>query len=57
MRIVLLAWMGLALFAQAPPEPRQAPWEGVPEGFRKLRVGKLDIPFTAAKWKAQRTKV
>ena len=56
MRIVWIASIGLALFAQA-PDKLQQPWEGVPEGFRKLPVGKLEVPGALAQWKAQRAKV
>jgi dienelactone hydrolase len=56
MRTILLASLSLALYAQA-PEPLQQPWEGVPEGFRKLPAGKLEIPRDLAQWKAQRPKV
>src|SRR5215208_6669240 len=57
MRIALIGSMGLALLAQTPPEPLQQPWEGVPEDFRKLPIGKLEIPNDLARWKAQRAKV
>ena len=57
MRIAFAAWIGLSLFAQAPPAPLQTPWEGVPEGFRKVPVGRLDVPADLAKWQAQRKQV
>src|ERR1041385_1572526 len=57
MRTILIASIGLPLLAQAPPEPLQQPWEGVPESFRKLPIGKLEIPNELAQWKAQRAKV
>ncbi len=57
MRTVLIALIGLAAFAQAPPGPLQAPWEGVPEAFRKLPVGRLNVPPDLAHWKSQRETV
>ncbi|MGH9719097.1 MAG: alpha/beta hydrolase [Bryobacteraceae bacterium] len=57
MRTVLIVSIGLAAFAQAPPEPLQRPWDGVPDSFRKLPIGKLAIPSDLASWKAQREKV
>src|SRR5262249_55749439 len=57
---VLLRALGilavLPLSAQAPP-PLQQPWEGVPAEFRKLPVGRLEIPPDLATWKQQREKV
>jgi dienelactone hydrolase len=49
--------VGLALLAQAPPQPLQQPWVGVPDGFRKLPIGKLEIPKDLAAWRAQRARV
>lgn len=57
MRIAWIALIALSIFAQAPPQPLQAPWAGVPEGFRNLPIGKLNIPGDLAHWKAQRGKV
>ncbi len=57
MRIALLALVALPLHAQPPPEPLQAPWEGVPDGFRNLPIGKLTIPGDLVAWKSQREKV
>ena len=56
MRIALLALIGPSILAQAPPEAIQAPWEGVPEGFRNLPIGRMAIPDDLANWKTQRTK-
>lgn len=42
---------------EKPPEPLQKPWEGVPERYRKLPVGKFEIPKSAAQWKADRARV
>jgi dienelactone hydrolase len=57
MRTLLIAAIGLAAFAQAPPEPLQLPWEGVPDAFRKLPIGKLAIPDHLAAWKTARAQV
>ncbi|MEZ5399473.1 MAG: alpha/beta hydrolase family protein [Bryobacteraceae bacterium] len=57
MRIAPLLLVVLALQAQPPPEPIQAPWEGVPDAFRKLPIGKLTIPETSSAWKTQRERV
>jgi dienelactone hydrolase len=57
MRLLLLASIAGALLAQAPPAPIQPSWEGVPEGFRKLPIGKLEIPKDLAAWKARRAAV
>lgn len=57
MPTVLIALCGLAAFAQAPPAPLQTPWEGVPDGFRHLPVGRLIIPDNLDAWKAQRAQV
>jgi len=43
-----------ALLAQAPPAPLQQPWEGVPEGFRRLPVGRLETPASLAEWQKRR---
>lgn len=57
MRIALVSVISLAALAQAPPAPLQAPWEGVPAGFRHLPAGRLTIPSTLAAWKTQRAHV
>jgi hypothetical protein len=44
-------------FAQSPPEPLQTPWEGVPERFRNLSIGKLAIPATLNQWRSQRPRI
>ena len=54
MRTVFLAFTGLSLLAQAPPPPLQQPWDGVPEEFRKLPIGRLEIPSDLRQWQAQR---
>lgn len=55
--IYLLAFAAVSACAQAPPAPLQQPWDGVPEAFRKLPVGKLEIPADLAAWNQQRKKV
>ena len=57
MRILLFASLAGALLAQAPPPPIQPSWDGVPEGFRNLPIGKLEIPKDLAAWKARRASV
>jgi hypothetical protein len=57
MRFALIAATAVAVLDQAQPEPLQTPWEGVPEGFRNLPIGRLDFPADPAKWKVQRRKV
>jgi dienelactone hydrolase len=54
--IVLPVLVVVGLFAQE-PRPLPEPWEGVPEDFRKLPIGKLEIPVSQAAWKTQREKV
>jgi dienelactone hydrolase len=53
---VLLISAG-CLVAQAPPAPLQQPWDGVPEAFRSLPVGKLEVPKDLAAWRKHREKV
>ena len=57
MRTVWIGSIALTLLAQAPPEKLQQPWDGVPDDFGKLPIGKLDVPKDLASWKAQRAKV
>src|SRR5690606_34493905 len=57
MRMVLVLLVGVAAFGQQPPEPLQAPWVGVPEGFRSLPIGKLNVPGSLKQWTGQRSKV
>ena len=56
-RLAVITALVLPALAQTPPEPLQTPWEGVPEDFRNLPIGKLDIPSGLGQWKAQRGKV
>jgi dienelactone hydrolase len=56
MRIALMTLIALCVCAQT-PEPLQAPWVGVPEGFRKLPIGKFVVPASLTQWKSQRTRV
>lgn len=55
--LTLVFLAGLTLLAQPPSDPLQAPWEGVPESFRNLPIGKLAIPSTRAQWRNQRARV
>ena len=48
--IVIAAGM---VCAQA-PEKIQQPWDGVPAAYRKLPIGKLEIPSDLASWKQRR---
>lgn len=57
MRTAFLIPVTLCALAQTAPEPIQAPWVGVPEGFRHLPVGKLTIPADLATWNVQRKTV
>lgn len=57
MRTLLLALAAFTAAAQPPLPPLQSPWDGVPEDFRKLPIGKLPIPTTLAQWQAQRARV
>jgi dienelactone hydrolase len=58
-RIVGLVMLlgSMTLEAQAPPRPLQTPWEGVPEAFRNLPIGKLEMPSSLEAWKTQRERV
>lgn len=57
MPLALVCLIAASTLAQAPPGPLQAPWDGVPEGFRNVPIGRFDVPNDLAKWKAQRRKV
>jgi dienelactone hydrolase len=35
----------------------QLPWEGVPEGYRNLPIGRLEMPPSLTEWEAQRQEV
>jgi dienelactone hydrolase len=57
MRILLLAAAAApALFSQI-AQPVQTPWEGVPASFRKLPIGRFEIPKSLAEWKKRRAEV
>jgi dienelactone hydrolase len=43
--------------AQTPPAPIQEPWAGVPEAYRNVPIGKLEIPAQLPDWKRQRPKI
>ena len=53
---ILFVLLGLSLLRAQPP-PLQEPWAGVPERYRQLPVGRLEIPSSLSAWKAQREKV
>ncbi|MBS1824395.1 MAG: dienelactone hydrolase family protein [Acidobacteria bacterium] len=53
----ILFLLACSLLAQNAPEPIQQPWEGVPEGFRQLPVGKFRIPANRAEWTRHRGSV
>ena len=57
MRVVSLLAFGTLLAGQNPPQPLQQPWDGVPETYRKLPIGRLPIPTTLAEWNKQRANV
>ncbi|MBL8176147.1 MAG: dienelactone hydrolase family protein [Bryobacterales bacterium] len=48
--LILLA-LAFPALAQS---PIQEPWDGVPEGFRNLPIGKFQIPSSQTQWRAQR---
>lgn len=54
--VAMLGWFLIAANAQT-PRPIQRPWEGVPPGYRKLPIGKLEIPKVLSDWKKQREEV
>ncbi|MBV6433552.1 MAG: hypothetical protein IANPNBLG_03730 [Bryobacteraceae bacterium] len=58
--MMVAMWLLLLLFpllgAQS-PETIQEPWEGVPEGFRNLPVGRFHTPESLAEWKRGRATV
>jgi dienelactone hydrolase len=45
------------LFAAELPPPVQEPWQGVPEGFRNLPIGKFKEPRNLKEWQAYRREV
>jgi len=47
----------MAALAQAPPQLLQQPWEGVPEVYRKLPIGRLEVPASLPSWNQQRAGV
>jgi dienelactone hydrolase len=46
-----------AMPQEKPPAPLQQDWEGVPERFRNLPIGKWNVPASLAQWKSEREKV
>ncbi|MPY90280.1 MAG: dienelactone hydrolase [Luteitalea sp.] len=58
MRLAVLVLLGVLVpQSRTVPPPIQEPWEGVPERYRKLPIGKLEIPGRLSDWKKQREKV
>ncbi|MEK7406735.1 MAG: alpha/beta hydrolase family protein [Acidobacteriota bacterium] len=57
MRLYCFLAISCLLAAQAPPPPLPQPWDGVPEAFRKLPIGKLQVPASLKEWQRQREKV
>ena len=55
--VFVLAASAFALRGQAPLPPLQQPWEGVPDRYQHLPVGKLPIPSTLDDWKRERENV
>lgn len=58
-RLIAVACALTALHAQpsSPPPPLQEPWEGVPEIYRNLPIGKFKIPSTLDEWSERRPEV
>jgi len=56
-RMALLAAAAVAAAAQTLPPPLQPDWEGVPEPYRALPIGKLRIPASKREWVRQRARV
>lgn len=54
-QIPCLMLLTLGLHAQAPP--LQEPWEGVPERYRNMPVGRLEAPSSLKEWQKQRQNV
>lgn len=57
MRMMLMLVFAAAALGQAPPSALQAPWEGVPEGFRHFPAGRFAMPARMADWRTQRAEV
>ncbi len=59
MRSLLLFALAAAVLAaqEKIPPPVQEPWEGVPEGFRKLATGALKVPRDLKEWKRERERI
>ena len=57
MRLVVAIAFTLTLRAQAPPAPLQQPWEGVPERYKSMPIGRLAVPAKLEEWKRQHPEV
>ncbi len=53
----MLLWFLIAAAAGAQAPPLQQPWDGVPQAFRKLPIGRFEVPATRAAWEKQRESV
>jgi dienelactone hydrolase len=54
---VLAIAAAIGISAQELPPPVQGAWEGVPEGYRKLPIGRFVPPESAAEWKSRRSEI
>jgi dienelactone hydrolase len=55
--LLIAVAISLPCSGQDAPPPLQQPWEGVPERYRNLPLGKFEEPRSAADWKARRGRV
>jgi dienelactone hydrolase len=52
-----ISFVAFTVCAAAQAPPIQEPWAGVPEAFRNLPIGKLEVPASLDVWNRQRPKV
>ena len=57
MRTIFLTFSLSIVLAQNPPAPLQQPWAGVPERYRNLPAGRLEVPSKLTDWTKQRARV
>lgn len=57
MRLAVVILLGVLASQDQTPRPIQEPWGGVPERYRNLPIGKLEIPRQLSDWKKQRKKI
>ncbi len=55
--MILAGALWLPAQTQKTAPPPQSPWEGVPESYRSLPVGKFEMPGSLFGWRQQREKV